>query len=227
MSIFCGKMMNFSSLFSMWMISFSPDYFLGLQITQFASGIGLSQPKYALDLLSRFHMLDCKSAPMPFLSGVKLSAKCSTPLVDATLYWQLVGNLLYLTHSRPDISYAVGLVSRFMQEPHELHWKATKRILRYIRGTHTYGIQYSSNGNANLVGYTDSNWVGDLMTASPPLAMSSILALVPLFGPARSKLPSPFLLQKQSTEVLLMLPPSLFGFDRFCLSLVFSRCSLL
>jgi hypothetical protein len=107
-------------------------------------------------------MLDCKSAPMPFLSGVKLSAKCSTPLVDATLYRQLVGNLLYLTHNHPDISYAVGLVSRFMQEPHELHWKDAKRILRYIRGTHTYGIHYSSYGNTNLVGYTDSDWVGDL-----------------------------------------------------------------
>jgi hypothetical protein len=101
-------------------------YFLGLQITQSASRIGISQPKYALDLLNRFHMLDCKSAPMPFLSGVKLSTKCSTPLVDATLYRQLVGSLLYLTHSRPDISYAVGLVSRFMQEPHELHWKDAK-----------------------------------------------------------------------------------------------------
>ena len=49
-----------------------------------------------------------------------------------------------------------------MQEPHELHWKVAKRILRYIKGTHTYGIQYSSNGNADLVGYTDSDWAGDL-----------------------------------------------------------------
>ena len=69
-------------------------YFLGLQVTQSTYGIGLSQPKYALDLLSRFHMMDCKSAPTPFLSGVKLSAKCSTPLVGATLYRQLVGSLL-------------------------------------------------------------------------------------------------------------------------------------
>ena len=137
-------------------------YFLGLQVTWPTYGIGLSQPKYALYLLSRFHMMDCKSAPTPFFFGVKLLAKCSTPLVDATLYQKFVGNLLYLSHTRLDISYVVSLVSRFMQEPHELHWKAAKRILRYIKGTHTYGIQYSSNGNEDLVGYNDSDWASDL-----------------------------------------------------------------
>ena len=137
-------------------------YFLGLQVTRSTSGIGLSQPKYAFDLLWIFHMLDCKSAPTPFVFEVKLSAECSTPLVDATLYRQLVGSLLYLTHTSLDISYVVSLVSRFMHEPHDLHWKVVKRVLRYIKGTHTYGIQYSSNGNADLVGYTDSNWASDL-----------------------------------------------------------------
>jgi hypothetical protein len=103
--------------------------FLGLEISQDASGIKLSQAKYARDLLERFHMTDCKSAPTPFLSGVKLEDGGETPLVDSTLYRQLVGSLLYLTHSRPDLSYAVGAVSRFMQEPHELHWKVAKHIL--------------------------------------------------------------------------------------------------
>jgi hypothetical protein len=74
-------------------------------------------------------MIDCKSAPTPFLSGVKLEDGRETPLVDNTLYKQLVGSLLYLTHSRPNLSYVVGEVSRFMQEPHELHWKDAKRIL--------------------------------------------------------------------------------------------------
>ena len=69
-------------------------YFLGIEITQSLAGITLSQPKYALDLLSRFHMSDCKPAPTPFLLGVKLETKCTTPLVDATLYRQLVDNLI-------------------------------------------------------------------------------------------------------------------------------------
>jgi hypothetical protein len=137
-------------------------YFLGIEITQSTSGIFLSQPKYALDLLSRFHMSDCKPAPTPFLSGVKLEAKCSTPLVDATLYRQLVGSLIYLTHTRPDISFAVGMVSRFMQEPHELHWKAAKRILHYIQGTHTYGLHFAAGTGLQLVGYTDSDYAGDI-----------------------------------------------------------------
>jgi hypothetical protein len=77
-------------------------------------------------------MTDCKFSPNPFLSRVKLEDGGDTPLVDNTLYKQLVGSLLYLTHSRLDLSYAVGAVSRFMQEPHELHWKAAKRILPYI-----------------------------------------------------------------------------------------------
>jgi hypothetical protein len=77
-------------------------------------------------------MNDSKPTPSPFKSGVKLAATCTTPKVDATLYHQLVGSLLYLTHTRPDISFIVGLVARYMQTPHEVRWKATKRILRYV-----------------------------------------------------------------------------------------------
>ena len=74
-------------------------------------------------------MEECTPAPSPFQSGVKLSVTCTTPKVDATLYRQLVGKLLYLTHTRPDLSFAIGLVARFMHQPHESHWKAAKRIL--------------------------------------------------------------------------------------------------
>jgi hypothetical protein len=117
-------------------------FFLGIEIIQDASSIKLSQAKYARDLLERFHMTDCKSGPTPFLSGVKLEDGGETPLVDNTLYRQLVGIMLYLTHSKPDLSYAVGAVSKFMQELHELHWKDAKCILRYVQGTITFGIHY-------------------------------------------------------------------------------------
>eukprot|EP00253_Pinus_taeda_P024971 PITA_24971 len=89
-------------------------FFLGLEIIQDAIGIKLSQAKYARDLLERFLMTDCKPTLTPFLSRVHLEDRGATPLVDNTLYRQLVGSLLYLTHSRPDISYAVGAVSRYM-----------------------------------------------------------------------------------------------------------------
>eukprot|EP00253_Pinus_taeda_P016675 PITA_16675 len=108
-------------------------YFLGLQVLQSKEGISLSQSKYACDLLRHFHMEDCKPAPSPFQSGGKLSVTCTSPEVDATLYRQLVRKLLYLTHTRPDLSFVVGLVARFMHTPRESHWKAAKRILHYVR----------------------------------------------------------------------------------------------
>ena len=104
-------------------------YFLGLQVLQSKEGISLSQSKYACDLLRRFHMEDCKPTPSPFQSGVMLSLTCTSPEADAPLYRQLVGSLLYLTHSHPDISFDVDLIALYMKHPHEIHWKETKRIL--------------------------------------------------------------------------------------------------
>jgi hypothetical protein len=89
-------------------------FFLGLEISQDASGIKLSQDKYARDLLERFHMIDCKSTLNPFLSGFQLEDGGDTPLVDRTLYKQLVGSFFYLTHSIPDLSYAVGSIPKIM-----------------------------------------------------------------------------------------------------------------
>ena len=130
---------------------------------QTKEGIFLSQSKYACDLLRRFHMEDCKPTPSPFQSGVKLSTTCSFPEVDATLYRQLVGSLLYLTHSRPDRSFVIGRVGRYMQTLHESHWKVAKRILRYIRGTIQFGIHYSTGGNLC--------WLVSLIQIGPTILM--------------------------------------------------------
>ena len=96
-------------------------YFFGLQVLQSKEGISLSQSKYACDILCHFHMEDCKPTPSPFQFGVKLSVTCTTPKVDATLYRQLVGKPLYLTHTHLDLSFVVGPISHFMQNPHESH----------------------------------------------------------------------------------------------------------
>jgi hypothetical protein len=90
-------------------------YFFGVEISQDASGNKISQAKYAQDLMERFHMTDCKSAPTPFLSRVRLEDGGDTPLVNNTLYRHLVESLMYLSHTRPDLSYAMGAVSRYMQ----------------------------------------------------------------------------------------------------------------
>jgi hypothetical protein len=86
-------------------------YFRGLQVLQTNEGIFLSQYKYSCDLLHRFHMDDCKPTTSPFLFGVKLTATCTSPEDDTTLYRQLVGSLLYLTHTCLDLSFVVGLVA--------------------------------------------------------------------------------------------------------------------
>lgn len=96
-------------------------YFLGLQVLQSKEGISLSQSEYACVLLHRFHMEDCKPTPSPFQSRVKLSLTCTSTEVDATLYCHLVGSILYLTHSHPDISFVVGLAAQYMQHPYESH----------------------------------------------------------------------------------------------------------
>jgi hypothetical protein len=151
---------NLKKKFEMTYLGFL-HYFLGLQVLQTNEGIFLSQSKYACDLLRRFHMDDCKPTPSPFQYGVKLTSTCTSPEVDATLYRQLVGSLLYLTHTHPDLSFVVGLVARYMQKPHESHWKETKMILLYVCGTIQFRIHYNSGGTPLLVGFTDSYWVDD------------------------------------------------------------------
>ncbi|KAG6401917.1 hypothetical protein SASPL_138785 [Salvia splendens] len=81
--------------------------------------------------------------------------------VDPTLCKSLVGSMRYLTCSRPDILYATGLVSRYMENPTTSHFKAAKRILRYLRGTIDYGLVYSHTNDYKLVGYSNSDWAGD------------------------------------------------------------------
>jgi hypothetical protein len=107
-------------------------YLLGLQFLQTNEVVFLSRSKYACNLLHCFHMEDYKPTLSPFQYGFKFSPTYTSPEVDATMYPQLVGSLLYFNHTRPDLSFVVDLVSRYMQTPHESHWKATKRILQYV-----------------------------------------------------------------------------------------------
>ena len=105
-------------------------------------------------------MKDFNPIRSPFLSGVKLKEAGSSPLVNNTPYRQLIGCLLYLTHTRPDISYAVSMASRYMDPPHEIHWRVAKRILNFVQGIITHGIFYAAKSDLELVGFTDNDWVG-------------------------------------------------------------------
>lgn len=93
-------------------------------------------------------------------NGMKLSR--FEGQVNASNYRSLVGSLRYLTCTRPDIAYSVGILSRYMEDPRHSHLKAIKRILRYIRGTESLGLLYSKANGFKLVGYSDSDWCGDV-----------------------------------------------------------------
>ena len=133
--------------------------FLGLEIDQTKHGIKVHQSKYALDFLNKFNMKECKPSKTPFLSGVKLEEAGSSPMVNNTMYRQLIGCLLYLKHTRPDISYAVSVASRYMDQPHEIHWKAAKRILNFVQGTRTHGIFYKAKSDLDLIGFNNIDWI--------------------------------------------------------------------
>jgi hypothetical protein len=117
-------------------------FFLGIQVWQLDDSIFISQPKYHLICGKYENEGNCKPCQTPFQSGVKLTKEFDSPKVDATLYRQLVGSLIYSTHSRLDISFVFSLVSRFMQDPRESHLKAIKMIVHYVKGTSQLGMKY-------------------------------------------------------------------------------------
>lgn len=107
-------------------------YFLGIEVMQTNDGIFISQKKYVGDILNRFQMEDCNPVNTPAKCGTKLHKDLDGKKVDSTLYKQIIGSLMYLTATRPNIMLSVSLISRYMENPTELHLLAAKRILRYL-----------------------------------------------------------------------------------------------
>jgi transposase InsO family protein len=135
-------------------------YFLGIEVTRNREGIYLSQRKYILDLLSETGMLDCKPVDTPMIPNVKLEAYADHTPTNVDRYQRLVGKLIYLAHTRPDIAYAVSVVSQFMHSPKEEHLEAVLRILRYLKGTPGKGIVFRKNSHLNVCAYSDADWAG-------------------------------------------------------------------
>jgi hypothetical protein len=136
-------------------------YFLGIEIARSPKGIVLSQRKYVLDLLSDVGMLGCRVASTPIEKNHQLCAQSGDP-VDRESYQRLVGRLIYLCHTRPDISYAVSVVSRYMHDPRSGHLEAAHRILRYLKGSPGRGLLFKANGHLNVDGYCDADWASCL-----------------------------------------------------------------
>lgn len=132
-------------------------YFLGIEVLRSKKGIFINQRKYILDLLAEAGMIDCKPAETPIVTNHGLQIIDGAEMADQDRYRRLVGKLIYLSHTRPDIAYAVGVVSKFMHRPQEDHMAAVMRILRYLKGTSSKGILYRKNEYIDLVGYTDAD----------------------------------------------------------------------
>ncbi|KAM5546528.1 hypothetical protein ABKV19_002354, partial [Rosa sericea] len=137
-------------------------FFLGLQVKQIDTGLFLSQSKYAENLIKKFGLASKKTVTNPMSTTTKLSEDHDGKSVDPTLYRSMIGSLLYLTASRPDISYSVGVCARFQANPKESHLEAVKRIIRYVSGTVNCGIFYTFDTNVEIAGYSNADWGGNL-----------------------------------------------------------------
>ncbi|XP_065639097.1 uncharacterized mitochondrial protein AtMg00810-like [Quercus suber] len=137
-------------------------HFLGLQICQQDSGIFLSQSKYTKNLVKKFGLKSASSVRTPMSPNVKLTVDLLGKSVDPSLYRSMIGSLLYLTASRPDISYSVSVYARYQANPKESHMTALKRIIKYVKTTAEFGVWYSKDTNGVLAGYSDADWAGNV-----------------------------------------------------------------
>lgn len=142
------------------------SFYLEIEVHQDSSGISLRQTAYAKHIVELGGLTGCNLAHTPMEERLKLSRDSTAEEVDATEYRRIVGSLRYLVHTRPDLAFAVGYVSRFMQRPTAEHQQAVKRILRYVAGTSDYGLHYPRcPGAEHFIGYSDSDLAGDIDTS--------------------------------------------------------------
>jgi hypothetical protein len=135
-------------------------YFLGMEVARSKEGMVVSQRKYILDLLEETGMSGCKPVATPMECNLKLDKVTGEEAADKEQYQRLVGKLIYLAHTRPDISFAVGMVSQFMHSPCHSHYLAVIRILRYLKGTVGEGLLFKKSGKKSVEIFTDADWGG-------------------------------------------------------------------
>ena len=138
------------------------SYFLGFEITYSTDGLYITQAKYASKLLSQVGLTDSKTINTPVKLNAHLTPSRGKPLSNPSIYKCLVGSLVYLTVTRPNISYAVHQMSRYLYAPRSTHYAAILRILRYLKGTLFYGLFYSAQSPLVLRAFLDADWAGDL-----------------------------------------------------------------
>ncbi|KAL5539517.1 hypothetical protein UlMin_045196 [Ulmus minor] len=138
------------------------SYFLGIEVKVVNGGLQLSQKRYVEDLLQKTKMNNARPLPTLMISSLKLTSVEGDPIENATEYRSIVGALQYITITRPEITFSVNKVCQFMQSPLDQHWKAIKRILRYLKGSIDEGIFMKGSRVLSLTGFYDADWGNDL-----------------------------------------------------------------
>lgn len=133
-------------------------YFLGIECARSAEGLFLNQRKYALDILHEVGLLAAKPVDTPLPQNHSLGSDADPFYSDPALYRRLVGRLIYLTITQPDLSYAVHILSQFMQAPRHSHYDAAIRVLRYLKGHPSQGLLLRADCDLQLYAYCDSDW---------------------------------------------------------------------
>ncbi|GJT38395.1 retrovirus-related pol polyprotein from transposon TNT 1-94 [Tanacetum coccineum] len=159
-TVMCDEFANqMTNKFKMSMME-QMSFFLGLQISQSPRGIFINQSKYASEIVKKYGLHSTDSINTPMIENKKLDEDLQGKPVDVTLYCGMIGSLMYLTSSRPDLNYVVCLCARYQASPTEKHLQAVKRIFRYLNGTINMGLWYSKDTDMSLTAYADANHAG-------------------------------------------------------------------
>ncbi|XP_019416648.1 PREDICTED: uncharacterized protein LOC109327923 [Lupinus angustifolius] len=159
------------------------SYFLGIEFKQVDGGMFMHQKKYTQHMLKKFNTVNCNSVETPSEPNLRLDKDDHELVVDDTLFRQVVGCLRFICHTRLEISFNVGLMSRFMSSPKKTHLVAKKRILRYLSGTLYFGVLFSTRPEKcrlQLNAYFDSDWGGDLIERKSTMGYVFLLCGSPI-----------------------------------------------
>ena len=138
-------------------------YFLGIEVAYSRQGIFISQRKYILDFLKETGKLGCKPTGVPIEQNHRIGNDEGNPKVEKTQYQRLVGKLIYLSHTRPDIAYAVSVVNQFMHDPRERHLQAVDKIIQYLKVSPGKGLLFKKGKNLSMKVYTNADYAGSIV----------------------------------------------------------------